>query len=579
MLLSKKNVRRLVSELKSDPLLELEAENAELRRLHAELEASRNHVRWLNQQLELRMGECSEQLQAILDSTMVGILSVDARGNIELMSATAERMFGYGPKELWGARLSTLMPAPFCDQPDGHLAWLLDAKAVDGAQSGNGLCHIHDLQGRRKDDSTFPLRLSVTERNLPSGRRFSLVILDLTKKRRLEGDLRHSQKLQLVGRLTSTIAHDFNNLLMGVSGCIDVAKSKLEPTHPAHRFLEEAKRSMASGTSITRPLLLFVRQQEARLINLEIDLAIERDKEMVRRLLHTGSELVLQLAAPGAKVTCPEGSVDQILLNLVAYLRDATPHLGQLTIASELVTLSERSGRLHLLLRPGPYVAVRVKSRFLPGTAETEPSASTSPPLRPIREAGKGTGLSLATAYSIIKQCNGHIEVRSGKESGLLFTVYLPIAQALLEESEERARTGPFLAPGCTVLLAEEDLVVRLDLRQALERMGYNVFEAGDAAEAMRLSRQPHQRLDLLLTNVALPDATGAQLAEELAAHKPELAVVYLSDSRVDALEGEVPLEPGMISLKKPVTSAALQAAIDLALGASSSPIHKGPAR
>lgn len=555
--MSPQAMQRLLAEL-AERELELEAKAEELSRLKAELAATRESAQWLKQEMAQRVGERMAQLRAILDTSMVGILIISDQGVIEEINGFAERMFGYAHDELLGKGLKALMPAPFCDQPDGHLLWLRGSGQAGAATAQTVGNRINTVIGRCKDGTTFPMQLGMTEICSEGGRRFTAVIRDLTKKWRLEDDLRQAQKLQIVGRLVSSIAHDFNNLLMGVGGCIDIAKSKLDGAHPAYRFLEEAKRSMTNRASIARPLLMFIRQPEAQFVSLEIDAVIEHNREMLRRLLGSDIELRLRLSAPGMRVSCEEGAIAEILMNLAANARELIAQGGRLSVESKLLL--------------DGYVTLQVGvSRHAGGPL---PPMHTGEPANASPQFKQRIGVSLGAVYGIAKQNDGHLEVSDDKDLELALSIHLPLAEAPRDAACAQAR--PVLMPlleQC-VLVVDQDQALRQSLRESLKRMGYRVQEAGDGAAALELCQQPERRIDLLIMDrkIAHSGAAGRHFAEEMASLNREVAMIYTTAERAELLGRDGRIEPGAILLRKPFTEIMLKTALQLALGGHALP-------
>lgn len=528
----------------------------EVARLRAELEASRAHIRWLNESMEQRVAERSAELRAIFDNLVVGIVTFDEKGAIEACNGAAERMFGYAHNELIGKSLQTIIAHAPRDKADSRFAWLIGAGATsdDGSslewRAESASSRVANLIGRCKDGSTFPMQIGATEVKGGGGRRFTAVIRNLTRKWRLEEALRQAQKLQIVGRLVSSITHDFNNLLMGVGGCIDIARSKLDAQHPALRFLDEAKRSMTTRIPLARPLLMFIKQEETHFVSREVDAVIEYNKEMLRRLLGSDIELRIRLAAPDAKVSCPEGALEEILMNLSANARDAMTEGGQLCIDTRVLF-----GEWLLLQVSGHRTKLDSHDSAYPKEAQRTP-----------KEVKQRTILSLGTIYNIVKQSGGHLAIGFEPSEELALSVLLPVWRG----SDEAALLPPqpLIAPpafyNVLIVAAVEE---RLGLRTQLEQLGYKIYEASDGAAALALGRQAEQRMDLLILDVDLLQREAAgRLEAELAALNPDLTTVYISQESVEGLMRMGRVSPGMIVLKKPPGDVTLRAALALAL-------------
>lgn len=530
--------------------------NDEVARLRAELEASRAHIRWLNESMEQRVAERSAELRAIFDNLVVGIVTFDEKGAIEEVNGAAERMFGYAHNELIGKSLQTIIAHAPRDKADSRFAWLIGAGKNSDDESGlewraeNASSRVANLIGCCKDGSTFPMQVGATEVKGAGGRRFTAVIRNLTRKWRLEEALRQAQKLQIVGRLVSSITHDFNNLLMGVGGCIDIARTKLDAQHPALRFLDEAKRSMMTRIPLARPLLMFIKQEETHFVSREVDAVIEYNKEMLRRLLGSDIELRIRLSAPDVKVSCPEGALEEILMNLSANARDAMTEGGQLCIDTRVL-----SGEWLLLQVSGHRTRIDAHDSGYPKEAQRTPN-----------EVKQRTILTLGTIYNIVKQSGGHLAIGFEASEELALSVLLPLSR----ESDETALVPPMpriSPPAFYNVLIVAPMDQRHGLRGDLERLGYHVFEASDSASALALGRQAEQRMDLLILDVDLLQREAAsRLEAEIAALNPDLTTVYVSQQSVEGLMRLGRVSPGMIVLKKPPNDVTLRAALALAL-------------
>jgi CheY-like chemotaxis protein len=470
-----------------------------------------------------------------------------------------------------------LLVASFRNQLDRRPEWLLSGShsydggatrgdaALSPAEAGDG--RSFDGFGCRKDGSLFPIRLSASKSQSSAGPRYTVVIRDLTRQRRLEEELGHAQKLHVIGRLTGRIAHDFNNILMGVGGCVDVAKSKLDPSHPGYRFVEEAKRALGNGAAITRQLMTLGRRPNSGMVCVELDGSIERNRDVLRRLLNVNIELRIIAGAPGVRVNCPEGAVEKILLHAAASAVDGMTQGGRLFIESHVVRLPAEPLSSTLRTRPSGYVTLRIHctgSAAKQGAESPEPSRAVSLP-----SLGKGIGLSLAAVHAIVMQSDGHLEVLSDQGAGTMLMIYLPIAASSFDGVASTAPPPSSVMGAAMVLLVEADVMSRLRHRQVLEELGYKVLEADDARTALELGRRSAQRIDALVVDMPLVTGCGFSLAEEVTARNPEVGVIHMSAEPVEQLlfDGVSQLVPGTVVLRKPFDELALQTALQMLLG------------
>jgi signal transduction histidine kinase/CheY-like chemotaxis protein len=377
------------------------------------------------------------------------------------------------------------------------------------------------------------------------------------ERERLETQLRQAQKMEAVGQLAGGIAHDFNNILTSIGGNVELALGQLQARGAAdHRPLEELReveRSLARAAGLTRQLLAFGRRQVARPESLDLNQTVTAMEPMLRRLI---SESIVLQVIRGADLQCVRADanqVEQVVMNLVVNARDALPGGGTLTIETANVTLDADYVAQHGDVLPGPYVLLSVSDTGCGMDARTlerafEPFFTTKP-------VGQGTGLGLATVYGIVKQSGGHVAAYSAPGHGSTFRVYLPAVDA-------PAVPQPAAAPQCepaptgveTVLVCEDDGVVRDLASRFLRSAGYTVLAAANGAEALRIAAANGRAVDLLVTDVVMPDMNGRQLADTLTAAMPNLAVLFVSGYTGSVIACHGVLDPGVEFLEKPFT-------------------------
>ncbi len=341
----------------------------------------------------------------------------------------------------------------------------------------------------------------------------------------LEEQLRQAQKMEAVGRLAGGIAHDFNNVLSVILGYGEDILSELPPAAPMRADVEEIVSAGARAAELTKQLLMFSRQQvvEARVLELnEVIVGLDR---MLGRALGEHIELVLQLDAGLGRLRADRGNLEQVVLNLIVNARDAMPNGGRLMITTSNAVLDEAFVSEHLDATPGNYVLLAVADNGVGMDRDTR--ARIFEPFFTTKDAGKGTGLGLATVFGIVKQSGGSVWVYSEVGHGTIFKLYFPRVDA--QPDIRSPSTAPAELRGTeTVLLVEDEAPVRAIAQRILEKNGYRVLVA-DAAQAMHLAETHQGRIDLLLTDVIMPGPTGPQLAERLLVLRPTLRVVYMS--------------------------------------------------
>ena len=396
--------------------------------------------------------------------------------------------------------------------------------------------------------------------------KFAIAMLeDITPRRqaederiRLESQLRQAQKMEAVGQLAGGVAHDFNNLLTAIRGYSEFALNRLgDETSSIRKDIEEIAKSADRASSLTRQLLAFSRKQllQPRILQLN-DVVGEVDK-MLRRLIGEDIEVVTVFGRALGRVKADPGQIEQVLVNLVVNARDAMPDGGKLTIETKNVDIDEEYAAAHEGLSPGRYVMLAVHDTGHGIDAETK--SRLFEPFFTTKEQGKGTGLGLATVYGIVKQSGGYVVVESEPGNGAAFKVFLHRLEAGTDEVEHVVHIAEERPRGSeTVLLVEDEEVVRNLVREILEGNGYTVLEARNGAEALELGRGFTSPIHLLVTDVVMPKMSGRELAERLVTIHRETRVLYMSGYTDGAIGQHGVLDPHTELLQKPFTFDAL---------------------
>ena len=380
--------------------------------------------------------------------------------------------------------------------------------------------------------------------------------LDITERKQLEQQFHQAQKMEAVGRLAGGVAHDFNNLLTAILGSADLVLDSLTPTIPERGEIEEIRKAALRAADLTRQLLAFSRQQVIAPTALNPNDVVTNMEKLLRRLLGEDVELRTVLTPEPGTVKADPSQLEQIVVNLAVNARDAMPEGGKLTIETQNVELDEAYTRGHLSAQPGSYVMLAVSDTGIGMDAATQ--ARIFEPFFTTKEKGKGTGLGLATVYGIVKQSDGWIWVYSEPGHGTTFKIYLP------RITEAAAPAAPSPVPPVsvrgseTVLLVEDDEMIRNLVQKVLKANGYTVLVAASGHDALRLAGQHQGRIHLVMTDVVMPGINGREVAERLAAARAGIKVLYLSGYTDDAIVHHGVLEPGIAFLQKPFTPAVL---------------------
>jgi signal transduction histidine kinase len=418
-----------------------------------------------------------------------------------------------------------------------------------------------------KDGSLTWANVTVSLVRTPTGEPdyFISIVEDISERKRLEDQLRQAQRMETVGRLAGGVAHDFNNLLTAISGYSAFALESLPPSDPVRADIEQVVKAADRAAGLTRQLLAFSRRQiiEMRVISLN-DLVLDMDK-MLRRLIGEDIELATIPGDDLASARADPGQLEQVLVNLVVNARDAMPGGGTLTIETANVSLDEGYARLHPGLESGDYVMLAVTDT---GTGMTdEVKSHLFEPFFTTKGVGKGTGLGLSTVYGIVKQHGGYTYVYSELGKGSTFKVYLPAVEAEAEGLSRRDAEGYLPKGSETVLVVEDEATVRGFIVRTLAELGYKPLEAINGEEALRVAREHHGPIHLLLTDVVMPQMGGKELGAQMRVERPDIRVLFASGYTDSTIVHDGILDKGLAFLQKPFTTATLARKVREVLG------------
>lgn len=471
--------------------------------------------------------------------------------------------------------------------PDGVIKSLNPAfEAITGWKVGDWvgrsfgeLCHKDDLtramemfwkalQGERVDP--FELRVLSSNRDclvgeftitpqVERGRMVGVlgIARDITDRKRLEEQLAQSQKMEAVGQLAGGVAHDFNNILTAITGYSDMLVRKLRRDDPLYGNAEEIRKAADRASALTRQLLAFSRKQVLKAEVVDLNVVVADISKMLQRLIGEHIELVTRARRQGAYVKSDRGQIEQVIMNMAVNARDAMPGGGKLFIETDLVTLDHDFVRLHKGVAPGNYVLMRISDSGVGMPPEVK--ARIFEPFFTTKEKGKGTGLGLATCYGIICQTGGHLTVDSTVGCGTTFNIYLPMSDEVATQVVE-TRQDPDMPQGTeTLLLVEDEMVVRELALLVLSDLGYNVLTAVNGEEALRVaSRHAGAPISLLITDVVMPLMGGKELSQRLREKFPWLKILFSSGYTDDAISDQGELGEGVAFLQKPYTPSVL---------------------
>jgi signal transduction histidine kinase/CheY-like chemotaxis protein len=381
------------------------------------------------------------------------------------------------------------------------------------------------------------------------------ITMDITERRTLEDQFRQAQKMEAVGQLAGGIAHDFNNMLTAILGNAEFVLDDLSADDPHHADVDEILKAGRRAAGLTHQLLAFSRKQILAPQVIRLGDAVRDIAPMLRRLLGETIDFKTVVSEQG-QVTADLGQIQQVLMNLALNARDAMVNGGHLTIETADVLLDDVYARSHQTVNPGPHVMLAVSDTGRGIDAATKKHIFE--PFFTTKSKNEGTGLGLATVYGIVKQSGGHIWVYSEVGHGTAFKVYLPRTSEAEERQEDPAVDPSRLEGSETILLVEDEDVVREFVHKALSRLGYMVHALANPRRAVEFAEAHRGTIHLVLSDVVLPDMTGPVMAALLAQRHPEARTLYMSGYTDSAIVHHGVLDPDMWFLQKPFTAEAL---------------------
>ena len=377
-----------------------------------------------------------------------------------------------------------------------------------------------------------------------------LIINDITELKHLEDQFRQSQKMEGIGRLAGGVAHDFNNLLTVITGHAELAMTTLDTRDPLRDDLKEIQKAGERAAELTRQLLAFSRKQTLQPKVLSLNTIITNLDKMLQRVIGEDIDLKTISGKDLWNVEADPGQIEQIIINLAVNARDAMPEGGKLTIETQNIELDKEYARTHSDVTPGPHVVLAISDTGCGMTDEVK--TQVFEPFFTTKGEGKGTGLGLSTVYGIVKQSGGNIWLYSELEEGTTFKVYLPM---VADEAEEFVReVGAIELPrgSETVLVVEDEEGTRKLVCRILKQQGYHIIEAQNGGEALMICKELEKPVDLVLTDVIMPNMGGTVLVKNLHEILPDVKVLYMSGYTTDAVAHAGVLDSGTPYLQKP---------------------------
>lgn len=459
-----------------------------------------------------------EKLKTLSDNAPFGLVLIDRGGRYTYINNKFTELFGYDLSDIPDGR--TWFKKVYPDEETRHKAvsaWIED---MGNTEIGERKPRVFTIACKDGTKRTVDFVSSM----LASGD-YLMACEDITELKRLESQLRQSQKMEAVGTLAGGIAHDFNNILTSLMGYATLMQMKMDRSSPLRSYLDQVISASRKAADLTRSLLTFSRQNPATLVPLDINDTIETTKKLLKRLLTEDIELRTYLIKEDVVIMADRSQIDQILFNLATNARDAMPRGGTLIIETAVVIMDVDFIKVHGFGDPGRYVKISVSD-----TGEGMDEVTREKIFDPFfttKEIGKGTGLGLPTVYGIVKQHNGYITVYSEPGHGTTFRIYLPAA-AQVKVGEERDKAASITRGKETVLIAEDDEEVRRFMQEALEEYGYKTIEAVDGEDAINKFKQ-HRGIDLIVVDSVMPKKNGREVYEEIRKMDPRIKALFTS--------------------------------------------------
>ena len=525
-------------------------------------------------------GQAEQRFRGLFESSPDATLTVAADGSILMVNLQAERMFGYGADELVGQQVEQLVPAAVRGtHPRDRAGYFADPAL---RPMGHGM----DLLAVRKDGQEFPVEVRLNYLPGESGMLALATVHDISERlaraaerEAVERRLQQSERLESLGQLIGGVAHDFNNLLSVITGYVEfiaaeVASLAGESQHQRMdgvlSDIEQVRGAAQRATSLTRQLLIFARSDVVHPQVLGFNEVIGGVEELLRRTLGEHIDLIIDPGAGVWPVKADPGQIEQVLVNLAVNARDAMPGGGKLTIDTSNVDADEVYVASRPGLKPGRYARLRVSDT---GTGmDSAVLARVFEPFYSTKPKGHGTGLGLATVYGIVTQAGGYVQIYSEPGHGTSVSALLPPT----DEPAPTARTlaaAPAPGRGETILLVEDEQILWELSRRILVRNGYQVCPAATAADAVRHASDLTHSVDLLLTDLVMPEMLGNEVAARVRAVRPGLPVLFMSGYAQPILDGQGALDPGVDLLEKPFSEVVMLARVRQVIDGGSAPL------
>ncbi|WP_284351403.1 hybrid sensor histidine kinase/response regulator [Roseisolibacter agri] len=505
-------------------------------------------------------GDEDRRLALLVEHAFDLVAIVDASQRLVYASPAHARVLGYTAADLAAMDLRALIH----DEDVEYLAGLREAVVRDGSAGPS-----RPVRVRSKRGGWCRLQLRITDlRHEPAIGGFVVNARDVTEHLAVEEQLQQAQRLDAIGRLAGGVAHDFNNLLTVITGYTSMLLAQVPPEDPNHADLVEVKGAADRAAELTQQILMFSRRQALTPQVVDTRRVIGEMRRMLERLIGEHIEFVVSEGAAPVHALVDRVQLEQVVMNLVVNARDAMPSGGRLTIEVDVVAVPAGARGRHPSVAPGEYARIRVRDTGCGMDERT--MAHMFEPFYTTKEPGKGTGLGLSTVYRIVRQSGGVVWADSVPSEGATFSVLLPGATVATRDVARAREVPPAPAPeGATVLLVEDEAIVRALAERVLRRQGCRVLSARNGVEALAVARWHDGPIDLLVTDVVMPAMSGTELAERFGELRRDVPVLFMTGYAIDHVTGRDGARPETRLLSKPFSPHELSVAVSGLLGTS----------
>ncbi len=492
------------------------------------------------------------KLSVAVEQSPVSIVITDVHGTIEYANSHFTRLTGYSTEELIGQN-PRVLKSGFTSAADYRKLW----ETI--LQGGEWRGEFYNI--KKNGDHYWEMALIAPIRD-ENGTitHFVAIKEDITDQKKLESQLRHSQKMEAVGQMAGGIAHDFNNILTAIIGYSTIMQMKLPDESSLKVTVDQIIATAERGASLTQGLLAFSRKQVNNPVRIDLNAVIERVEKLLIRLIGEDVRLLTELQAEPLPIMADSMQIEQVIMNLATNARDAMPDGGTISISTETVQLDNQFVSAHGFGEKGRY-ALLVFSDTGCGMDEKAVKRIFEP-FYTTKETGKGTGLGLSIVYGIIKKHGGYITCNSLIGMGTIFQIYLPLTDTEALPPVEAIPVEPTRGGSEVILLAEDDQATRSLAREVLENFGYTVIAAEDGTQALEQYRQHHGEICLVILDAVMPGMKGVDVYREISAITPDMPVIFCSGYGADAVEGHLPAGGRIHFIAKPFLPRELLAAI-----------------